>query len=185
MGDDYDDNYDDGYGHDEQPQSGGAGKIVMIIVIVLGVVGGLCAVLAIIAAIAIPNLISARKNGNESAAIGALKAISNAEALFREGDKDQDDVLDYGTLDELSQANIVDPVLGGGVKQGYMFDVTVSPDKPEFEWWAIARPAVPGTTGDRYFYTNQTGVIWFSVDDIEDAQIDTTAPPLGVQVLGR
>ena len=60
------------------------------------------AIIAIIAAIAIPNLIEARKNGNETAAIGALKTLGSAQALFRESDKENDGNLDYGTLSELA-----------------------------------------------------------------------------------
>ena len=43
------------------------------------------AIIAIIAAIAIPNLIEARKGSNEAAAIGAMRTLTTAQALFREG----------------------------------------------------------------------------------------------------
>jgi prepilin-type N-terminal cleavage/methylation domain-containing protein len=46
------------------------------------------AIIAIIAAIAIPNLIEARKSGNESSAIGSLKAVTTAQAMFQQQDKD-------------------------------------------------------------------------------------------------
>ena len=45
-----------------------------------------------VAAIAIPNMLAARKNGNEAGAIGSLKAISTAQRLFREGDKEGDKI---------------------------------------------------------------------------------------------
>jgi hypothetical protein len=152
----------------EDPKSkegGGSGKVIAI---VLGVVvlGGLCFV-AMVAAIAIPNLIEARKNGNEAGAIGSLKTISAAQALFREGDKDEDGVLDYGTLGELSTAGsyggLVDSVLGSGVKYGYVFNASPSTTTCEFLWFATASPSKPGTTGDRYFATNHEGVTYFSV----------------------
>src|SRR5205814_1086163 len=79
------------------------------------------AIIAIIAAIAIPNLLQARKHGNEASAIGALKTIGTCEAMFREGDKERDGNLDYGMLSELSRTNLVDTVLGSGTKQGYLF----------------------------------------------------------------
>jgi len=79
------------------------------------------AIIAIIAAIAIPNLIQARKSGNEAAAIGAMKTIATSQAIFREGDKERDGNYDYGMLSELSNYNIVDAVLGSGTKQGYEF----------------------------------------------------------------
>ena len=82
------------------------------------------AIIAIIAAIAIPNLIQARKHGNEASAIGALKTIGTSEAIFREGDKERDGNLDYGMLSELGSTGLVDAVLGAGTKQGYIFQVT-------------------------------------------------------------
>mgnify|MGYP003572732407 FL=1 len=120
------------------------------------------AIIAIIAAIAIPNLIEARKHGNEAAAIGALKTIGTSQSLFREGDKDGDDTLDYGSLAELSEQALIDSVLGTGTKQGYTFACAASTDRSEFCWWATANPAVVGTTGDRFFATNQEGVTFYS-----------------------
>ncbi|MBL4847519.1 MAG: hypothetical protein JKY65_18530 [Planctomycetes bacterium] len=189
MGHDYDDDYDDGYGdhgegYDDHPQqSGGAGKIVLIVVIVVAVVGCLCMV-PLVAAIAIPNLLEARQNGNEAAAIGGLKAISNAQTLYREGDADGDSTLNYApALADLGQVGYIDSVLAGGVKQGYEFQASIGAN-PEFEWWASAFPAVPGTTGSRYFYTNHSGQIWYSTTEFS-LPVDLNAPPPGFLPLGR
>ncbi|MGE0706899.1 MAG: prepilin-type N-terminal cleavage/methylation domain-containing protein [Planctomycetota bacterium] len=124
------------------------------------------AIIAIIAAIAIPNLIEARKHGNESAAIGSLKAIASAQALFREGDRETDTTLDYGSLAELSATNLIDPILGTGTKSGYTFAATadlsdIANSSNLYRWEARAQPASQGTTGDRSFITNQSGVIYF------------------------
>jgi type IV pilus assembly protein PilA len=120
------------------------------------------AIIAIIAAIAIPNLIEARKHGNEAAAIGALKTINTSQTLLREGDKENDGVLDYGNIQELSNTTLIDGVLGSGLKQGYLFVVEPSTSTGEFLWFATANPASPGTTGDRYFCTNHAGVIYYT-----------------------
>ena len=120
------------------------------------------AIIAIIAAIAIPNLIEARKHGNEAAAIGALKTITTAQSLFREGDKETDTNFDYGTLTEMSNTTLIDGILGSGTKQGYNFNVQPGNQTSEFLWFATANPTVPGTTGDRYFCTNQAGVIYYT-----------------------
>jgi prepilin-type N-terminal cleavage/methylation domain-containing protein len=126
------------------------------------------AIIAIIAAIAIPNLIEARKGSNEAAAIGALRTMTTAQALFREGDKDKDTVLNYatavgpqGTANTLSNTGLVDGVLGSGTKQGYLFKiVTADP----FTWSAQASPASPGKSGDRYFFVDESGVIRFATN---------------------
>jgi type IV pilus assembly protein PilA len=144
------------------------------------------AIIAIIAAIAIPNLIEARKHGNEAAAIGALKTTNTAETLFREGDKESDAILDYGNLQELSNTTLIDGVLGSGTKQGYVFRVEASTSTGEFLWFATANPASPTTTGDRYFATNHAGVIYYTGtagDSISITQpectIDTALLPVG------
>jgi type IV pilus assembly protein PilA len=118
------------------------------------------AVIAIIAAIAIPNLIEARKGSNEAAAIGALRTLVTAQALFREGDKDGDGVLDYAaSLDELAAAGLIDNVLGSGMKQGYTFTIGGA---AVFNWSGTADPVTPGKSGDRYFFVDESGVIRFN-----------------------
>jgi len=120
------------------------------------------AIIAIIAAIAIPNLLQARKNGNEAAAIGALKTFATSQAIFREGDKEQDGNLDYGMLSELNNTKLIDSVFGSGTKQGYLFQAAYSTPTSEFLWFAVGNPALPGSTGDRYFEINTAGVIYYT-----------------------
>ena len=65
------------------------------------------AIIAIIAAIAIPNLLSARLNANETAAIATLRNISSAQAQFQatsKGDGDNDGTGEFGSFSELSGA---------------------------------------------------------------------------------
>lgn len=99
---------------------------------------------------------------SEAPALGALRTIGTAQSLFREGDKDEDGVLDYGNLRELSETQLIDGVLGSGKKQGYRFAVYPSSTTPEFLWFATAVPIEPGVTGDRYFCTNQAGVTYYT-----------------------
>ncbi len=107
------------------------------------------------------------KAGNESSAVGALKTLCTSEAIFREGDKSGDGKLDYGTLAQLDKTKLVDSVIGSGTKQGYVFDAQPSTTTSEFLWFATASPQLPGTTGDRYFFTNQAGVIFYSTAPFE------------------
>ena len=119
------------------------------------------AIIAIIAAIAIPNLIEARKGSNEAAAIGALRTISTAQSLYREGDKDGNGTFDYATSTAqlFSNGNLVDSVLGAGTKQGYLFSINSA---DQFVWSARANPQAPRKSGDRYFFVDESGVIRFS-----------------------
>jgi prepilin-type N-terminal cleavage/methylation domain-containing protein len=65
------------------------------------------AIIAIIAAIAIPNLLSARLNANETAAIATLRNISSAQAQFQatsKADVDGDGTGEFGGFREMSGA---------------------------------------------------------------------------------
>ena len=66
------------------------------------------AIIAIIAAIAIPNLLSARLNSNETAAIATLRNIISAQAQFQStsrADANNNGVGEYGTFGEMSGNN--------------------------------------------------------------------------------
>src|SRR5262245_53227573 len=63
------------------------------------------AIIAIVAAIAIPNLLSARLNANETSAISTLRNISSAQAQHQASGKtdvDGDGAGEFGFLSELS-----------------------------------------------------------------------------------
>lgn len=100
------------------------------------------AIIAIVASIAIPNLLSARLNANESAAIATLRNISSAQAQFQAGaktDVDTDGTGEFGYFAELAGGKIprgktsciVPPVLSGAFlnvdtnghvsRSGYLF----------------------------------------------------------------
>lgn len=140
------------------PSSGGMPTAIWIVLIGAGcLIAGIVPV-AIIAAIAIPNLIAARQTGNETSAIGTLRTIATAQYVYREGDYDGDEVLDYaGSLTELSQAGLVDAVVGSGTRSGYRFDLSGS----TYEWQARATPVTP-STGRRNFIVCVDGVVRFS-----------------------
>ena len=65
------------------------------------------AIIAIIAAIAIPNLLSARLNANETSAISTLRNVSSSQAQFQasaKADVDSDGSGEFGLFRELSGA---------------------------------------------------------------------------------
>jgi hypothetical protein len=131
-----------------------------------------CLVLTVaLVAIATMVTVNMRSRGPrmETGTIGYLKTISMAQTLFREGDKENDGNLDYGTLAELSTAGasggLIDAVLGSGTKQGYLFECSYGATTSEFLWFATARPTLPGTTGYRYYVTNHEGVIFYTTSE--------------------
>ena len=53
------------------------------------------AIIAVIAAIAIPNLLAARRNSNQTNAVAAAKEIGAAQNMFHRSDWDNDATLEY------------------------------------------------------------------------------------------
>lgn len=75
-------------------------------------------ILPIIAAIAIPNLLAARKAANEGAAIAILRRLADAEQTMMSGKNGL-----CGDLKELAAAKLIDPIMANGEKNGYRFAV--------------------------------------------------------------
>ena len=127
------------------------------------------AVIGIIAALAVPNLVQSKKAANEASAIASVRNLVTAQITYAS-------TLgggNFGSLAELSSENFADEVLGSGQKDGYDFSVAAN---GSIGFSVIATPTVPGNTGERAFYGNETGVIRYTVDGTVP---DSTSPPLG------
>ncbi len=113
------------------------------------------AIIALIAAIAIPNLLRARHNANETAAIGNERTLVSALESFRAA---QTPPSYPANLPVLSAANpqYVSAALTAGARQGYTFTyVQVSAN----QYTLTAAPVVANVTGTRNFFVDETGVI--------------------------
>ena len=130
------------------------------------------AIILIIAAIAIPNLLKSKMMANEASAVQSLRTIDTGETTYA---ATCTDVGYSATLVELntgalcaSGKNILDNILGGGDpshKSGYAFTYVVLPVGGLNNAFTITGlPAVPGVTGQRGFYSDQTNVVRFSMD---------------------
>ena len=112
------------------------------------------AIIAIIAAIAIPNLLRARVQSNESAAISNLRAINGAQVAYNAAKST------YASLADLTAAQASGPKFLDGdwtaTKQGYNF-ATANETSTTYE--ATAVPADAGKSGIRGFFTDASGVI--------------------------
>jgi type II secretory pathway pseudopilin PulG len=131
------------------------------------------ALITIVAAISLPSLTNSRKAGFESAAIGNLRAIVSAQSIYRIRSLSGT----YGSLVDLASQNYIPAEYTGGRRQGYFYEVTPDPTTPEYIYIATAAPASPGNTGDRYFFTNQSGVVRFSFS----GAASSTDSPIGNQ----
>ena len=118
------------------------------------------AIIALLAAIAIPNLLRARANANEAAAVSAVKTLATAAISFRSvNNAYPSNIIALGPGN--ATPSYIDAILGCDttecLKQGYSFSLTGGTNT----FSAIALPAGPGTTGSRSFFVDETGVIKF------------------------
>ena len=124
------------------------------------------AIIAIIAAIAIPNLRDARMAANEANAIAALRSYHSAQTIYREQDKDGNGTLDYGRWDHLYGAGLISWAHSGTgeVHSGYKLSHLDGNSAGLFVWCAYAWPDEPMESGVRYFYVNQRGVVYYTIN---------------------
>ncbi len=112
------------------------------------------AIIALLAAIAIPGLLRARLTANESSAIATVRTISSAAETFRAAQTSPSYPADLAALTGVTPAYVTGFV-GTGEKSGYVFSIVGATNTYE----AVANPVTRGTTGNRSFCTDQTGVI--------------------------
>ena len=126
------------------------------------------AIILIIAAIAIPNLLRAKMASNEGSAVASVRMLNTASVAYS---------TSYGTYPtslaslgpiasggsaSSALADLIDSVLAAGSKSGYSFTWSAGSTDANgnyLNYSTTAQPTSPGTTGQRYFYTNQSGVI--------------------------
>jgi prepilin-type N-terminal cleavage/methylation domain-containing protein len=127
------------------------------------------AIILIIAAIAIPNFMRSRMAANESATVENMRNISTAEVAYSTtyGFGFSATLADLGTngaLPNVNGAQLIDDILATGTKSGYIVTyVSAAPlNGVIFDYHINADPVNPGSTGQRHFYSDQTGVIRFN-----------------------
>ncbi len=115
------------------------------------------AIIVLIAAIAIPNLLRARLNANETSAISSVRVIVSASITYRATNPSFP-----GNLSVLADAvpAYVDTFLAGGLKQGYNFTLIGTPNN----FNVTAMPVAQNVTGVRSFYADASGVIRASLN---------------------
>ena len=123
------------------------------------------AIIALLAAIAIPNLLRARLNANETAAQATLATISSSNVSYRSVNPL------YGTLALMIADNppyidaTIDDAPGG--KQGYVFSESEAPTANTFAIKSI--PVTLNQTGSRSFCVTEDGVIRVDVNGADIA----------------
>ncbi len=119
------------------------------------------AIIVLLAAIAIPNLLRARVNANQSAAVAGLHTVSTAAQSYR-GANTSYPVLLASLASPNETPPYIDDVLGNGTKQGYTFVLAGGTNS----FTATAMPTDWAQTGARNFFVDTSGVIKYN--DTED-----------------
>ena len=125
----------------------------------------LVAILLVIAAIAIPNLLHSNLSSNESSAVGSLRSLNSACASYAMlyGGYPRDLAnLGPGNPAHSGAADLIDPMLASGTKSGYAFTYTAGAmgvSGNVLSYSITATPITAGRTGQRSFFTDQSGVI--------------------------
>jgi type IV pilus assembly protein PilA len=128
------------------------------------------AIILIIAAIAIPNLLRSKMAANEASAVGSIRTINTAEVTYANSYP----TVGFGALAVLggpaascagatfaasANACLIDDVLAQGTKSGYNFVATAAGGTPTTTYVSTAIPVTAGTTGQRDFCSDQSGVV--------------------------
>jgi len=124
-------------------------------------------VILIIAAIAIPNYITSKLRANEAGAVENLRNITTANVVYSTTyeigySPDLTTLGGNSTAPTVTAAGLIDSVLATGSKSGYNFSysvVTTDANGQVTSYVIFAAPQIFGTTGTRYFYTDETAVI--------------------------
>jgi type IV pilus assembly protein PilA len=139
------------------------------------------AIILIIAAIAIPNLLRSRMAANEASAVGSIRTMNTAAITFNStyGDGFPPNLSSIGTTGAAAvscqNAELLDSVLTTGLKSGYSFVlipgtvVVPAASVPagcvagfSDGYVVTATPQTVGTTGQRAFCSDASGVITFN-----------------------
>jgi type IV pilus assembly protein PilA len=127
------------------------------------------AIILIIAAIAIPNLLRSRMAASEASAVSSLRTINTAAVTFSSTYPANGYPVSLAALGGASpctalpsNACLLDQVLSGGTKSGYTFKWTGDGATPSVGYSVTATPVLVGGSGQRMFFSDQSGVIRYA-----------------------
>jgi type IV pilus assembly protein PilA len=158
------------------------------------------AIILIIAAIAIPNLLRSRMAANEASAVGSIRTMNTAAITYNStyGNGFPPTLASIGTTGQTpscTNAMLLDSVLTTGTKSGYFFGLQTGSTQLTSSassctggygysdgYVVTAQPVTTGTTGNRSFCSDASGVIRFNstgaVATAVNALCPTTLSPL-------
>ena len=144
------------------------------------------AIIGIIAAIAVPGLLRARMSGNESSAIGSLRALVSGEIAYSSACGNNGYAIAFTTLGVPppggSQAFLSpDMAVAAPQKSGFSYTLAAGAGAAagandcngtatQTAYYGTAVPTTFGTTGNRSFAVNTAGTIWQNTTNAAPAE---------------
>jgi type IV pilus assembly protein PilA len=138
------------------------------------------AIILIIAAIAIPNLLRSKMAANEASAVGSMRSVNTAMVTYASSYPDTGYAASLaalggtaaqcapGQVATTAAACLIDSVLTTGAKSGYTFlaagATPINNVNQTFSSSAV--PNTIGTTGQRGFGSDQSGVIHYTLTGV-------------------
>jgi type IV pilus assembly protein PilA len=124
------------------------------------------AIILIISAIAIPNLLRSRMAANEASAVGSIRTINTSAVMYSATYPNVGFPSSLAALGgaapctaTTTNACLLDEVLAAGTKSGYTFLWTGDGNTPSLVYTINGTPVVVGSSGQRMFCSDQSGVI--------------------------
>ncbi len=115
------------------------------------------AIVMTLATLVVSNVLRARHNANETAAIAACSTVVTACQAYYANTLPHSYPRNLSDLvPPASTPPYIDSVLASGTKQGYVYTYA-SGDSESFT--LNSDPSVPGKTGSRHFFVNESGII--------------------------
>ena len=144
------------------------------------------AIILVIAAIAIPNFLRSRMAANEASAVQNLRNITTAQVVYSTtyGIGYSAQLAHLGptpgnpVATSPTNAGLIDDVLAAGAKSGYNFTYNATDadgDGNREAFTITAVPSNPGSTGQRRFFSDQSGIVRADIA----GPADVSSTPIG------
>jgi len=125
-------------------------------------------IVSLLASLAIPQMLRSRMNANETAAIGAMRHISNSCQVYYNNVSPHtyppnglSDLTPPASNPSYINTRLAAAINAASAKQGYYYVYTLI-DSETFT--LLGRPSRPNRTGVRIFYINEIGVMTYTTD---------------------
>ena len=142
------------------------------------------AIILIIAAIAIPNLLRSRMAANEASAVGSVRTMNTSAVTYASTYPSDGFPATLAAMGDpgggactasSTQGCLLDSVLTTGTKSGYSFVWAGDGKTPSVNYTVTGVPVVIGSSGQRGFFSDQSGVIRYTTNG---AAPTIASPPL-------